>query len=95
MSDDADLGVTTGQVRAWVGKGRRLVPSNALTVDRLRDEHEALVARVARLEKELGQERRLQRRVAELVDIVQQLLVEQASTDDAARARLEAFAREV
>lgn len=95
MPHDADLDVTTGGNEGWVERTRRLRPASGLTVAELREEHDALVARVARLEAELGQERRLQRRVAELVDVVQQLLIDQATVDEATRARLEAYVREV
>jgi hypothetical protein len=56
----------------------------------------ALEQRVLQLEGDLAQERRLQRRVAELTDIVAELLlpVDQRD-DDALLARLEDYAREV
>ena len=95
MPRDADMDVTSGGTEGWAERTRRLRPASGLTVAELRQEHDALVARVARLEAELGQERRMQRRVAELVDIVQQLLISEATADEAVRARLEAYAREV
>jgi hypothetical protein len=55
-----------------------------------------LEQRVVQLESDLAQERRLQRRVAELTDIVAELLLPAAQRDDEAlQARLEDYAREV
>jgi hypothetical protein len=57
---------------------------------------EQLEQRVLELEADLAQERRLQRRVAELTDIVAALLLPGDQRDeDALQARLEDYAREV
>lgn len=94
MSDEPHMGMRSTADRERRRQLRRLTPVSALTVEQLREDHAELVARVAQLERELGQERRMQRRVAELVDIVQQVVAEQASQDGAARERLEAYLRE-
>jgi chaperonin cofactor prefoldin len=62
----------------------------------LRARVEQLEQRVHELEGDLAQERRLQRRVAELTDIVAALLLPAGQRDEEAlQARLEDYAREV
>lgn len=56
----------------------------------------ALEARVERLEQDAQEARRLSRRIAELTDLVQELLVPAASRDDARlRELLERYEREL
>lgn len=52
------------------------------TVDRLQVGQAKLRARVERLESEITQERHLQRRLAELTDVVQHLVIPAAQRDD-------------
>lgn len=61
----------------------------------VRRRHDNLSQRVARLEEQLAQERRLQRRVAELTDLVlHALLPPEQRDDDEIRRRLESFAKD-
>ena len=63
-------------------------------VHRLKESNDTLLKRVALLEAQLAQERRLQRRVAELTDIVMQTLLPAEQRDDAElHERLDRYAR--
>lgn len=94
MPDDGDMAVTRGgdvDSGSVLGRVRRQLPAREAS-RRRRADIERLEARVTRLEAELAQERLLQRRVAELVDVVGQLLVpgDDARSEELLR-RLEAY----
>lgn len=101
MSNDGDVGVAdegsraaglSGRLRS--GYRRQVVSGRRL--GELQADMATLSRRVAQLEAELAQERRLQRRVAELTDVVQQLLLPRDGVDDAElRRRLEVYAEEI
>lgn len=98
MPDDGDMAVepdaasNKGPLRSRVRSRLRRTAS----LSDLQEEQVRLAERVARLEADLNQERRLQRRVAELVDVVQQVLLPASDVDEAElRRRLEAYAKDV
>jgi hypothetical protein len=84
-----DGGGTGTPIRQRISRGWRGVSQHGETV-------RALEERVARLEEELAVERRMQRQVAELTDVVMQILLspEQRDEVDIAR-RLERYAEEL
>jgi hypothetical protein len=84
----------------------RVAPNTMASVSRVRpvleravrqdEELAALRTRVAGLEQEIQECRRLNRRLAEVVDVVEQLLVPAADRDDARlRRALDSYAREM
>lgn len=75
-------------------RGLGALPALVSDVHRLKAANETLEERVARLEEQLAQERRLQRRVAELTDIVMQVLLPADQRDDAeVKERLDRYAQ--
>ena len=93
------MGVEPGDGRRASGPQRALrglgeLPTLVSDVHRLKAANEALEKKVARLETQLAQERRLQRRVAELTDIVMQTLLPADQRDDAElNERLDRYAQ--
>lgn len=76
-------------VRQRLSRGWRAVRQQAETVRGLEE-------RVARLEEELATERRMQRQVAELTDVVMQVLLPPEQRDEAdITRRLERYAEEL
>lgn len=75
-------------------RGMSALPVLVSDVHRLKAANEVLEKRVARLEAQVAQERRLQRRVAELTDIVLQTLLPVDQRDDAElKERLDRYAQ--
>jgi hypothetical protein len=67
---------------------RRLLRKARRPLGRLRRRRASLRARVARLEVELQEERELHRRVAELTDVVSELVVPLAAAEPDRRGRV-------
>lgn len=85
-------GGASGTQRLLGGLGA--LPTLVADVHRLKAANETLEKKVARLEAQLAQERRLQRRVAELTDIVMQTLLPTDQRNDAElQERLDRYAR--
>ena len=88
--DERSAGDETGApVRQRLSRGWRAVRQQVATV-------RALEERVTRLEEELATERRMQRQVAELTDVVMQVLLSPEQRDEADIARrLERYGEEL
>lgn len=99
MADGDGVGVTdAGDPRPAIGDRVRTAGSQLArraSPAGVRSRSGNLSQRVARLEEQLAQERRLQRRVAELTDLVlHALLPADQRDDDEIRRRLESFAKD-
>jgi hypothetical protein len=100
MSDGGQVAVTEAEQPAREAQGRAPALRAALgrVTGRTALEHQisALSERVDVLEAQLAQERRLQRRVAELTDVVMQLLIQPEEGDrDELQRRLDRYEDEL
>lgn len=98
MADSDRVDLTDDEARSAMGERVRTAGSRLASKANpaaIRRRHDTLAQRVARLEEQLAQERRLQRRVAELTDLVLHALLPADQRDeDEIRRRLESFAKD-
>ncbi|WP_235736262.1 DUF6752 domain-containing protein [Nocardioides alcanivorans] len=89
------MSTTVGRVRRTIAPRTRLRQARE-AVDRLRDRPQGLRARLRAVEDEVQENRQLNRRIAELTDVVTELLLPIAQRDETrARTLLEEYRKDL